>query len=133
MSDLVLLPDANGDQFDWFGTPIGQKYEAVLDLDGADDDNTWLGSNSAGAVFLVGTHGVGTEHRVQSVGYVGLMARCKKVTLRGPNGTIAPLIKSGGVLYEGPVLDVDTLYADVGGADQDGWTLAKDPATGADW
>src|SRR5206468_3530256 len=53
--------------------------------------------------------------------------------LRGLNGTVAPLIKSGGVLYEGPTFDVDTLYADVGGAEQEGWTLAKDPATGADW
>lgn len=135
MSEVVEFhPTGEGDRFDWSPTPSGGTWQRLFDYDGPDDDTGFVSSNAGGQGFLITTdEGRPYPGVVSSVGWVSVLARARRTAIGGPTGIITPIVRNGGVEWEGSQLSLGTAYSDANGANIPQWHAELDPATGKPW
>jgi hypothetical protein len=126
---LSLPPIAAGDVFQWTGT-----YASLIDLDGPDDDLSFVLAAAVGLVMLVRTHdSPDLKNPVPIVAGVSFTARIRRAPASDPNTQFAPVFKSGAVIVTGSATIAPSSYAGFGPGSGPGWSFDTDPETGLPW
>lgn len=136
---VALLPVADGASSTWTAAPGGtQRFEAVMDPYGPDDNATICQGTGTGQDLMVKTQGAPSLPPIARVGWVGVWARVGRNLVASVTPLrFTPRIRLGALDYVGPTpvgLTASQLaYVDYSGYDRADWRLETNPATGKEW
>lgn len=132
---ILLFPDGDGDLTQWTAVPAGASYATVLDLNGADDDVSYLKATGGSAVTLLEFQKAPPILPIVRVLWVGVQGRFRQASsgqaLKGVN--VQAQIRSNGIDVLLPQLSAGSPTYQDSDPVASGWQQFTDPATGLPW